>query len=71
MKKTANLPVADIEKIWFDYDKQNDILYINFGYDIEDADESIMTENDIVIRIKNNKIAGITVFDFSKRVGGL
>ena len=30
-----------------------------------------MTENDIVIRIKDNKIAGITVFDFSKRVGGL
>ncbi|MCE4607090.1 MAG: hypothetical protein F7B59_07175 [Desulfurococcales archaeon] len=38
---------------------------------MEDADESIMTENDIVIRIKNNRITGITVFDFSRRVGGL
>ena len=63
--------MADIKKIWFDYDKQNDILYINFGYNLEDADESIMTENDIVIRIKENRIVGITVFDFSKRVGGL
>ena len=63
--------MADIERIWFDYDKQNDILYINFGYNLEDADESIMTENDIVIRIKDNMIVGITVFDFSKRVGGL
>ncbi|MEB3757316.1 MAG: DUF2283 domain-containing protein [Desulfurococcales archaeon] len=63
--------MADIERIWFDYDKQNDILYINFGYNLEDADESIMTENDIVIRIKDNRIVGITVFDFSKRVGGL
>jgi len=63
--------VADIERIWFDYDKQNDILYINFGYNLEEADESIMTENDIVIRIKDNRIVGITVFDFSKRVGGL
>ncbi len=63
--------MADIERIWFDYDKQNDILYINFGHNLEDADESIMTENDIVIRIKDNRIVGITVFDFSKRVGGL
>ncbi|MEB3786799.1 MAG: DUF2283 domain-containing protein [Desulfurococcales archaeon] len=63
--------MADIERIWFDYDKQNDILYINFGYNLEEADESIMTENDIVIRIKDNRIVGITVFDFSKRVGGL
>jgi hypothetical protein len=30
-----------------------------------------MTENDIVIRIKDNKIVGLTVFDFSKRIGGL
>ncbi len=63
--------MADIERIWFDYDKQNDILYINFGYNLEEADESIMTENNIVIRIKDNRIVGITVFDFSKRVGGL
>ncbi len=63
------LLIGDINSIWFEYDRQNDILYINFGYDIEDADESFLTENDIAIRIKNGKVVSITVFDFSKRVG--
>lgn len=61
--------LANVEKIWFEYDKQNDILYINFGYDIEDADESLLTEDNIVIRIKNGKIVSFTVFDFLKRIG--
>ncbi|MCE4617723.1 MAG: DUF2283 domain-containing protein [Desulfurococcales archaeon] len=63
--------MASIERIWFEYDKQNDILYINFGYDLEEADESILTENDIVVRIKEGRIVGLTVFNFSQRVGGL
>jgi len=63
------LTIADVEHIWLEYDRQNDILYINFGYDVEDADESFLTENDIVVRIKNGKVVSLTVFDFSKRVG--
>ncbi len=30
-----------------------------------------MTDNDIVIRIKDGKIVGLTVFEFSKRIGGI
>jgi len=63
------LKIGDVNNIWFEYDKQNDILYINFGYDIEDADESFLTENDIAVRIKNNKVVSLTVFDFAKRIG--
>ncbi len=63
------LTIADVEHIWLEYDRQNDILYINFGYDVEDADESFLTENDIVVRIKNGKVVSLTVFDFSKKVG--
>lgn len=61
--------LADVEKIWFEYDQQNDILYINFGLDVEDADESFLTEDNIVVRIKNNMVVGLTVFDFMKRIG--
>lgn len=64
-----DLPISDINNIWFEYDRQNDILYINFGYDIEDADESFLTDNDIAVRIKNNKIVSLTIFDFMKRIG--
>jgi len=62
--------LADVENIWFEYDRQNDILYINFGYDVEDADESILTNSNVVVRIKRGKVVSLTVFDFSKRVGG-
>lgn len=58
-----------MEHIWLEYDKQTDILYINFGYDVEDADESILTESNVVVRIKNNRVVSLTIFDFSKKVG--
>lgn len=60
--------VSDLDKIWLEYDKQNDILYINFGYDIEDADEEVMTGEDIVVRIKEGRVVGIMVMNFSEKV---
>jgi len=68
-EELEELKVGDLNNIWFEYDKQNDILYINFGYDIEDADESFLTENDIAVRIKNGRVVSLTVFDFAKRIG--
>ncbi|RLG79418.1 MAG: DUF2283 domain-containing protein [Thermoprotei archaeon] len=64
-----DLLVGDLSNIWFEYDQQNDILYINFGYDIEDADESFLTENDVAVRIKNGRVVSLTVFDFTKKIG--
>ncbi len=63
------LRIGDVSHVWFEYDRQNDILYINFGYDIEDADESFMTENDVAVRIKNGRVVSLMVFDFTKKVG--
>jgi uncharacterized protein YuzE len=68
MSEGNDLVLGDLENIWFEYDKQNDILYINFGYDVEDADESILTSNNVVVRIKNRRVVSLTVFDFSKKV---
>lgn len=67
--ESRRLPIADIKNIWFEYDNRNDILYINFGYDIEEADEEILLENDIVVRLKEGSVIGMTVFDFSKKIG--
>jgi len=61
--------IGDLNNIWFEYDRQNDILYINFGYDIEEADESFLTDNDIAVRIKEGRVVSLTVFDFSKKIG--
>ncbi len=68
-KEVREYVIADINKIWFEYDQQNDILYINFGLEVEEADESFLTEDNIVVRIKDNKVIGLTVFDFMRRIG--
>lgn len=61
--------IENIEKLWLEYDSRNDILYINFGYDIEEADEELLLENEVVVRIKNDKVVSITIFNFSSRIG--
>lgn len=63
------LLIGDVDHVWFEYDRQTDILYINFGYDIEDADEALLTESNVVVRIKNGKVVSLTAFDFMKRLG--
>jgi uncharacterized protein YuzE len=68
-EEPKQLRIGDLNHIWLEYDRQNDILYINFGYDVEDADESFLTENDIVVRIKEGKVVSLTIFDFSKKAG--
>lgn len=61
--------VADLENLWFEYDRSGDTLYINFGEDVEDVDEALLVGDDIVIRIKNGRIVSITVNNFSKKAG--
>lgn len=67
MRRARRVVVEDIEKLWIEYDKHNDILYINFG--LEDADESIMLDNDVIIRLRGDKLVGIVINEFSKRAG--
>ncbi len=69
METTNELVIGDIHNIWFEYDRQNDILYINFGFDVEDADESLLTESNVVVRIKARRVVSLTIFDFSRRAG--
>ncbi len=61
--------IRDLDKIWMEYDRQNDILYINFGYDIEDADEEFLSGQDIIIRIKGRRVVSIMVMNFSEKAG--
>lgn len=67
VKRLRDLRIASLEEMWIEYDKQNDILYINFGK--EEPDESIMLEDNVEVSIKGDRIVGIAVYEFSKRVG--
>lgn len=52
-------------KLWVDYDKEADVLYINFGRP-QKADNSVQTEMGIIKRVKKNKLVGLTVLNASK-----
>ena len=47
-------------------DKDRDVLYISFGK-AQEADDSELTDNDVVVRHRKGRIIGITVLEFSKR----
>jgi uncharacterized protein YuzE len=53
-------------KMDLEYDKRADVLYIQFSPETT-ADDSELTDNDIIIRYKNKKIVGLTVLHFSER----
>lgn len=55
------------ERIWSSYDHEADVLYINFKRPSH-ADDSELTDDDIVIRYEKGKIIGLTVLHASKRL---
>lgn len=56
-----------IRNIVIDYDSEGDVLYINFGKP-EEADDSDITEEGVIIRLKEGKIVGLTILNASKRM---
>ena len=57
-----------IEKTVLDYDKQRDVLYISFGSKGRVADNSSVTEDGVIVRLKRRKIIGITIPNVKKRI---
>jgi len=53
-------------RIWMTYDKEADVLYINFKKPSH-ADDSELTDDDIIIRYERGQIVGITILNASKR----
>jgi len=65
MAKTEQVKLAP-ERIDVEYDEGGDALYIAFSPETI-ADDSELTDNDILLRYKDNKIIGLTILHFSKR----
>ncbi len=53
-------------KMWIDYDREADVLYISFRRP-QRATDSEMLENGILLRYKAKELVGITILDASKR----
>ena len=54
------------KNIWYSYDKEADVLYLNFKKPSH-ADDSEMTDDDVIIRYEKDEIIGITILNASKR----
>ena len=69
----AKLAVNDLMKLsllgdsrlWVDFDKEADVLYVNFGQP-QKADDSILGDDDIIRRKRNGKIVGLTMLNASQ-----
>ena len=56
------------KKIWVDYDEEADVLYVNFKRPSR-ADDSELTDDDIIIRREKGEVVGMTFLNAAKRFG--
>lgn len=54
--------------LWSSYDKEADVLYLNFKKPCH-ADDSELTDDDVIIRYEQGEVVGITILHASKREG--
>lgn len=53
-------------RVWTAYDKDADVLYINFKKPSH-ADDSELTDDDVIIRYEKGDVIGLTILNASKR----
>lgn len=54
------------KKMWIDYDKEADVLYISFKRP-QKATDSEMLQDGILLRYKDDELVGMTIMDASNR----
>ena len=53
-------------KMWIDYDREADVLYISFKRP-QKATDTEMTQDGILFRYRDDELVGLTILDASKR----
>ena len=54
------------KRFWVDYDEEADVLYISINRP-QNATDSKMLDNGVLLRYRDKKLVGITILDASKR----
>lgn len=67
LRLTKSVPTREM---WSSYDEEADVLYINFKTPAR-ADDSELTDDDVIIRFEGDDIIGLTILRASKRAGAL
>lgn len=63
---TPQLLNIPFNRVWYSYDEEADVLYLNFKKPSH-ADDSALTDDDVIIRYEKGEVIGITVLHASKR----
>jgi len=58
-----------LDKVKFNYDSEGDVLYINFD-EPRAADDSDITDEGVIVRLRENRIVGLTILNAQKRLYG-
>ena len=56
--------------LWTRYDSSADVLYVNFKRPSR-ADDSEITDEDIIVRYEGSQVVGVTILHASKRSEGI
>ncbi len=56
--------------VWASYDSEADVLYLHFKKP-NNADDSKMTEDEIIVRYEDEEIIGMTILNVSKRINNI
>lgn len=54
------------KRFWYSYDAEADVLYLNFKKPSH-ADDSQVTDDDVIIRYEKGEVVGMTVLHASQR----
>ena len=63
---TPRLLNVPFKRFWCSYDEEADVLYLTFKKPSH-ADDSELTDDDVIIRYEKGQVVGITVLHASKR----
>jgi len=66
IKMIPAVKYAPSKYLWSSYDAEADVLYINFKKPSH-ADDSELTDDDVIIRYEGKDIIGLTILNASKR----
>ncbi len=62
----SNLIKLPTHRLWTDYDAEADVLYLSFERP-QQATDSFLRDDGILVRYRDEKLVGITIFDASTR----
>ena len=63
---SSDLLGVPFKRIWYSYDEEADVLYFNFKKPSR-ADDSELTDDDIIVRYEKGEVVGLTVLHASRR----